>query len=73
MNQYIAVKHCNFAGRRYNTGEAIEPGAVDPNRAPTLEKYGIIRMADDGEAQQMNAKPSIATKAKRQNDRKKVE
>lgn len=79
MKQYIAAKPCNFGGRRYNIGEAIEAGTVDPNRAPTLIKYGIIQEADDKAAPQAKAPTNTpveqpdAAKAKKQTGRKKVE
>ena len=75
MDKFIAAKPCSFGGRRYNIGEAIEAGTVDPNRVETLIKYGIIKRADDKEASQAKApsEQSDAIKAKKQNGRKKVE
>ena len=42
MKKYIAAKHCNFGGKAYMIGETIPTELIDPNRAPTLVKYGTI-------------------------------
>lgn len=81
MKRYIAAKPCSFGGRRYEIGEAIEAGAVDPNRASKLIGFGVIR-ADDGTEEPQTATPAPAetidaapatAKAKKQTRRKKVE
>lgn len=69
MEKYIASKPCSFGGRRYNIGEVIEAGAVDPNRAKALIRYGTIRPAGDEKVNEAPANPE----EKKQSRRKKVE
>lgn len=49
MKKYIAAKHCNFGGKAYMIGETIPTELIDPNRAPTLVKYGTIQEVEEAE------------------------
>ena len=47
MTTFKAAKPCSFGGQRYIIGDTIPGEFIDPNRAGTLAKIGVIQIHEE--------------------------